>query len=195
VENSVSINIAKHLLKDLTYALYTTKRHTEENHRYRIVLPISHKLELDGADFRDFMNNIYDWLPFDVDRQTAQRSRKWLGNNGKIWYNDGELLDAFQFIPKTKKAEEIQARHAKLTNLTALERWFVNNTGQGNRNSRLVQYGYALIDDHQDIITIMNNVRSLNNKLEQPLSEIEITNTIEKSLNQRYYQLKTKEKA
>jgi hypothetical protein len=194
VENSVSTNIAQHLLKDYEYALYTTKRHTENDHRYRIVMPLSHRLELDGADYRNFMNNLFDWLPFDVDRQTAQRSRKWLGNNGKVCYNSGELLDAFQFIPKTKKAEDIRERHNKLSDMTALERWFVSNTGQGNRNSRLVQYGYALIDDGQDILEIMKNVRALNNKLEQPLAETEIANTIEKSLNQRYYQRKTKEK-
>jgi hypothetical protein len=192
VEDSISTDMARNLLKDYSYAMHTTKRHTDKDHRYRIVMPLSHKLEMDGADYKEFMNNIYDWLPFDVDRQTSQRSRKWMGNNGKLWYNDGELLDALQFIPNTRKAVEQQEAQQKLNDLSALERWFVANTGRGNRNGRLVQYGYALMDDGKNITDIMDGVRSLNQKLADPLSDVEITNTIEKSLTSRYYQQQAK---
>jgi hypothetical protein len=192
VENSVSVDMAKQLLSDYKYCLYTTKRHTDNDHRYRIVMPISHKLSLEGQDFKDFMNNIFDWLPFEVDRQTGQRSRKWLGNKGKIWYNDGELLDAFQFIPRTKKAIENQSARAGLTDLSALERWFVTNTAKGNRNGRLVQYGYALMDDNQSLMQIIDGVNSLNSKLADPLSDTEIRNTVEKSLTARFYQRQAK---
>ena len=128
-------------------------------------MPLSHTLELDSIDFRDFMNNIYEWLPFEVDKQTAQRSRKWLTNEGPYWFNDGQLLDALQFVPKTKKAEEQKALVANQTNLTALERWFVNNTVDGNRSNQLMRYAYALIDMGQDLPSIQNNILALNKKL------------------------------
>jgi len=187
VENSSSINAVKLLLKDFKYLLHTTKRHTEKAHRFRVILPLSHTLELDGKDYRDFMNNIFDWLPFDVDRQTAQRSRKWLTHNGDFWYNDGLLLDALQFVPKTKKAEEHRAIVAGQTNLSALERWFINNTQSGGRNNSLIRYAYALIDMGQDIASIQNNILALNTKLQTPLEESEVLNTIIPSMIKKFH--------
>jgi len=187
VENSVSIDTAKLLLKDFKYLLHTTKRHTETDQRFRVILPISHTLSLDGDDFKEFMNNIYDWLPFDVDRQTAQRSRKWLTNNGKHWYNDGQLLDALQFIPKTKKADEHQSLLAGQTNLSNLERWFINNTANGNRNHQLLKYAYALIDTGDDLNSINLKIMDLNRKLAKPLDETEVHQTVIASANKQYH--------
>jgi hypothetical protein len=185
VEKSIPISTAQMLLKDYTYLLHTTKRHTDEDNRYRIIMPISHTLELDAREFKEFMNNIFDWLPFEVDRATGQRSRKWLTCNGKHWYNDGETLDALQFVPKTKKAEERRAILLDQTNLTNFERWFVNNTSNGNRNGMLVRYAFALIDMGQDFNSISNNVLALNKKLPEPLDEREILSTVLASTNQR----------
>ena len=148
-------------------------------------MPISHTLELDAREFKEFMNNIFDWLPFEVDRATGQRSRKWLTCKGKHWYNDGETLDALQFVPKTKKAEERRAILLDQTNLTNFERWFVNNTSNGNRNGMLVRYAFALIDMGQDFNSISNNVLALNKKLPEPLDEREILSTVLASTNQR----------
>lgn len=186
VEDSVSVDTAKMLLKDYAFCLYTTKRHSANDHRYRIVMPISHKLALDGIEFKEFMNNIFDWLPFDVDRQTGQRSRKWLSNKTKPCYNDGELLDALQFIPKTKKAEDRKAELVKLVNLSALERWFVQNTMPGNRNGRLIQYGYALLDMGKPLDEIHKAMIELNSKLDSPLDVNEVQTTVIPSITRRY---------
>jgi hypothetical protein len=43
VENSVDIPTAQLLLKDFTFLIHTTKKHTNENHRYRVIMPISHE--------------------------------------------------------------------------------------------------------------------------------------------------------
>jgi hypothetical protein len=187
VEHSASIDMAKFLLKDYKYLMHTTKRHTAKEHRYRIIMPLSHTLELDSKDFREFMNNIYEWLPFDVDKQTAQRSRKWLTNQGDCWYNDGQLLDALQFVPKTKKAEEHKAILSSQTNFSALERWFVNNTLDGNRSNMLMKYAYALIDKGQDMPSIQNNVLALNKKLQNPLEETEVLSTILVTANKKFH--------
>ena len=187
VEHSISLDTAKLLLNDYKYLMHVTKRHTSKSHRFRVILPLSHTLELDSKDFRDFMNNIYDWLPFEVDRQTAQRARKWLTNKGDYWYNDGQLLDTLQFVPKTKKAEEHKAIVAGQGNLSALERWFINNTQDGNRNQHLLRYAYALIDMGQDLASIQNNVLQLNSKLTMPLDENEILSTVIASATRKFH--------
>ena len=188
IEDSVSINTAKLLLKEYKWLLHTTKRHTDTNHRFRIIMPMSHLLELDARDYKEFMLNIYDWLPFEVDRQTNQRSRKWMTHKGKFWYNDGLSLDALQFVPKTKKAEERKAMVANQTNLNNLERWFINNTNDGNRNNQLAKYAFALIDLGQDLASIQNNVLALNNKLDNPLEEAEVSSTIIVSATRKFHQ-------
>lgn len=193
VDTGVSIETAQLLLKDYKYLLHVTKRHTPTNHRYRIIMPLSHTLELDQEDFREFMNNIYEWLPFDVDKQTAQRSRKWLTHKGNFWYNDGQLLDALQFVPKTKKAEEHKAVLATQTNFNALERWFVNNTIAGNRSNQLMKYAYALIDMGQDMPSIQNNVLALNKKLAKPLDETEVMSTILITASKKHHEVRNKQ--
>jgi len=178
IDDSVTINTVKLLLNKYKYLLYTTKRHTEENQRFRLVLPISHKLKMDSSTFKEFMNNIYEWLPFDVDTQTNQRSRKWLSNKGHHYYNDGELLDALIFIPKTTKNEERKKLVLDQNNLSNLERWFINNTGDGNRSNQLIKYALLLVDSGMDLDSVKNNTLALNSKLPDMLEESEVISTI-----------------
>lgn len=174
----IDIPTAQMLLKDMQWLMYTTKRHTEEKPRYRIIIPLSHVLELDNNDYKEFMANVYEWLPFDVDNQTNQRTRKWLSNPGQHWYNVGELLDVYQFLPKTKKAEERKVELNKVKNLSALERWFYSQMKEGNRNNLLLRYAYALCDMGHDLDSVKNNVLGLNSKLPEPLAQEEVLNTV-----------------
>jgi hypothetical protein len=186
VENSCSLSTAQMLLKDYKYFMHTTKRHTNTEHRYRIVLPLSHTLELDADTFKEFMKNIYEWLPFPVDTATGQRSRKWLTNNGKSWYNDGKLLESLRFIPKTKKAEELQARFTELRSLDNLERWFVDNIETGNRNHQLLKFALCLVDDGLDMTSVQSRVMALNTKLPDPLDEAELLSTVIVTANRKF---------
>ena len=188
VDGGASIDTAKLLLGDLQYLMYTTKRHADTAHRYRLVFPMSHVLELDSKDYKEFMANFFDWLPFEVDTVTNQRARKWLTNPGDYWYNDGELLDVYKFLPKTKKAEELKAQTSKLSNLNALEKWFVNHMQEGNRNNMLVRYAYALIDDGHDLSSVQNNVLALNNKIAEPLDEAEVLSTVIITANKKIHE-------
>lgn len=185
VENSVDIDTAKLLLKDYTWLLHTTKSHTDTAHRYRIVLPMSHHFELNRADYRDFMHNIYEWLPFEVDTATHDRCRKWLTCQGKSWYNKGQLLDTLQFIPKTKKAEDRKQTLAGQTNLTALEKWSLNQAGHGNRNQTLARYAFTLVELGHGLEAIRSQVMDMNQKLDDPLDDNEIHNTILNTVNKR----------
>lgn len=182
IDDGTKVDTAMMLMEDYTFLLHTTKRHTEDVHRFRMIFPLSHTLTMDAKEYKEFMRNIYSWLPLSVDEQTNQRSRKWLTCPGEYKYNYGELLDATLFIPKTKKADEQQAVVAQHTNLSALERWFINNTQEGNRNNQLARYAFACVDLGQDIDSVRNNVLSLNNKLDSPLGEVEILSTIMQSV-------------
>jgi hypothetical protein len=188
VENSVDIDTAKLLLKDYTWLLHTTKSHSEAAHRYRIIMPMSHHYDLSKSDYRDFMRNIYDWLPFDVDRATHDRCRKWMTFKGKYWYNKGSLLDTLQFIPKTKKADDRKALLASQTNLTALERWSINQAGEGNRNHTLARFAFTLVEMGQDLESVRSQVMDMNQKFDAPLDDAEIHSTILTSVTKRIAQ-------
>ena len=178
VEHSASLSTAKLLLKDYKYLLYTTKRHTDDENRFRIILPINYELKLDAKDYKDFMLNVYDWLPFEVDTQTNQRARKWLTNPGHFEYNEGEVLDALPFIPKTAKNEERKALLDSQQSLDNLERWVINNIGDGNRNVMLHRYSMILVDAGLDLEGVRQKVVALNDKIPDKLEEAELMSTV-----------------
>jgi hypothetical protein len=124
------------------------------------------------------MQNVFDWLPFDVDTQTKDSSRKWEAFNGEYVYQEGELLDAMLFIPETKKQEEQQKKIIDLGGLNNLERWFLTNTDMGNRSNTLIKYAYVLVDSGYSIEAIRNSIFAFNGKLKMPLTDEELNNTI-----------------
>lgn len=178
VDGGVTMPLAKTLLKDHMALFYTTKRHTDQTHRFRIVLPTNYELKLDAKDFKEFMQNVFDWLPFEVDTATGQRARKWLSFNGKHFYQDGELLDVLPFIPKTSKNEARKQLLTDQQSLDNLERWVINNSGDGNRNNQLLRYAMILVDAGFDYEPIRAKVNALNEKMTDKLSEAEILGTI-----------------
>jgi hypothetical protein len=179
VENSASLSTAKLLLKDYKFLAYTTKRHTDASNRFRIILPISHELKLDAKDYKEFYKNVLEWLPFEAEAEScATRSKKWLSHNGHYEYNDGEVLDALPFIPKTSKNEERKKLLNSQQSMDNLERWVMNNIGDGNRNNMLLRYAMILLDAGFDFEGIRSRVSSLNDKIVDKLDEIEIMSTI-----------------
>jgi hypothetical protein len=178
VDGGVSLDLARKLLKDYKALFYTTKRHTDQHNRFRIILPTNYELKLDSRDYKEFMQNLFEWLPFEVDTATGQRARKWLSFNGQHFYQDGELLDVLPFIPKTAKNESWRKLLNDQHQLDALERWFVHNTGDGNRNNQLLRYAMILVDAGFDYEGIRLKVNTLNDKLPDKLSEAELLGTI-----------------
>lgn len=178
VDDSVSMETVKLLMKEHKFMLYTTKRHTSAKHRFRIILPMTHILKMDKPDYTEFMHNVYEWLPFEVDTATVDRSRKWLTHPGYFEVNDGELLNSLMFIPKTSKNDERKQFVADHQSLSNMERWFVNNTGIGNRSNQLIKYALLLVDSGMDFLSVQNNVMALNAKLQNKMRESEIMATI-----------------
>lgn len=179
VDKGTQVETARELLKDYTSLIYTTKRHTDAANRFRIVLPINYRLELEGDDFREFMENVFSWLPFAVDDVTGQRERKWETFPGSHWYNEGQLLDALQFIPKTSKNEEFKSSIVKLENLDNLERWFAQRMQQGNRNNQMLRFATMLVDTGQMTYQdIERRVMDFNAKLDNKLADDELRQTV-----------------
>lgn len=178
VDGGVNISTVKMLLKNYKFLIYTTKRHTDEEHRFRIIMPINYELELDAKDYKEFMSNLYEWLPFEVDTATNQRARKWLSHQGHFEYNEGEILDALPFIPKTSKNEERKELMTSQQSMDNLERWVINNIGDGNRNNMLLRYAMILLDAGFDFEAIRVKVLGLNDKIADKLEEAEVMATI-----------------
>jgi hypothetical protein len=180
VDHDVSLAAAKKLLKDYRALYYTTKRHQTQGQgdRFRIILPINYTLELGAKEYKEFMHNLFDWLPFQVDEATSQRARKWLSHPGHYEYQDGEVMDILPFIPKTHKNEEFRSRVLDQQGMDNLERWVLNNTGDGNRNNMLLRYAMILVDNGFDFDQIRTRVASLNDKMADKLSDAEILSTV-----------------
>lgn len=178
VDGGTNLSTVKMLLKNFKYLIYTTKRHTDDEHRFRVILPTNYTLNLDAKDYKEFMKNLFEWLPFELDTATNQRARKWLSHNGHYEYNDGELLDVLPFIPKTSKNEERKERLNSQQSMDNLERWVINNIGDGNRNNMLLRYAMILLDAKFGFEEIRSRVMQLNNKIADKLDEAEIMATI-----------------
>lgn len=180
VDEGVPLSVAHELLNDYKFMTYTTKRHTPDLNRFRLIIPIAYELELDQADYREFMNNVMGWLPFASDEAANQRAKKWESFSGGAYhYNlDGETLDPLQFIPKTTKNDQYKSSIQKLDSLDNLERWFAQRIANGNRNTHLIKFALALVDSGMDLINVSAHVHAFNKKLNNPLSEDEIDQTI-----------------
>ena len=178
VDGGVSMNTVRTLLKGYKYLLYTTKRHTDLEHRFRIIFPTNYRLELDARDFKEFMNNIFEWLPFEVDTGTGHRARKWLSHDGHHEYNEGDVLDVLPFIPKTSKNEERKSVLNSQQSMDNLERWVMNNIGDGNRNNMLLRYALVLVDAGHGFEAVRSRVMAMNEKIADKLDESEILGTV-----------------
>lgn len=179
VDGEVSLNTVHDLMKDYRFMTYTTKRHTPEQNRFRLILPINYVLQLDQDDYKLFMNGVMEWLPFQSDESANQRAKKWESfQGGSYHYNEGELLDALRFIPKTSKNEIHQQSMKQLESLDNLERWFAQRIASGNRNNQMIKYALALVDSGMDFLNIERQVFTLNSRLSNPLPDDELRNTI-----------------
>lgn len=195
IDGTCSLSTAMLIFEKYKALYYTTKSHTETSHRFRVILPMTHTIQLNSDDYAEFYANVRNALPIIVDEACGQRSRKWASNKGAFKYTDGELFDPLPFIPKTQRAEEQRKRDHELRNLDTLERWVLNNIGEGNRNNMLIRYAFLMIDharstspdmdDDSIVDEVAKRVVSLNAKIPRPLKEEELAHTILKSIKSR----------
>lgn len=187
VDGGITLEAVHELMKEYKFMTYTTKRNTEEENRFRLIIPINYNLHLDSEEYKEFMNSFMEWLPFKTDTSANQRSKKWECFDGAYHYNmDGEMLDALPFIPKTSKNEQYKQSMQKLESLDNLERWFAQRIATGNRNNHMIKYALALVDSGMDLIGVSKQTHIFNNKLNNPLSEEELDSTVMITVAKRY---------
>lgn len=181
IDGTVSRDLVHELMEDYTFMTYTTKRHTPQENRFRLILPLSHKLKLDQEDYRLFMDNLMGWLPFEVDDKASRDiARKWATNeHALVHFNEGEeLLDVFPFVPRTKREEQRRAELKNLGSLDALERWFAHRFMQGDRNNQMIRFALALADSGMSYQEVENKVLAFNGKLANKLDKEELEKTV-----------------
>ena len=188
VDGDINLNTAHELLKDYKFLTYTTKRHTEAENRFRLILPANYNLELDSDEYKAFMNSVFEWLPFKTDESANQRPKKWeCYEGGAYHYNmEGETLDVLDFIPKTSRSEAYQAQSKQLASLDNIERWFASRMATGNRNNHMIKYALALVDSGMALADVQKQVHAFNQKLNNPLTETEIDTTIMVTVAKRF---------
>lgn len=182
IDSGVPLHVAHELMRGYRFLTCTTKRHSEAEHRFRMLIPTNYVLRLDRDDYREFMNGVFEWLPFPAptDESANQRSKKWLTHpGGQVHLNaEGELFDVLPFLPRTSKNETHRKAMEGLQSLDNLERWFAQRIGPGNRNNQLIKYALLLVDAglsyHQVEVALM----SFNSRLPNGLSEDELRSTI-----------------
>lgn len=191
VDEGITLDACHTLMKDYKYLTYTTKRHTDEVNRFRLILPINYKLKLDSDEYKEFMNNVMGWLPFRTDETANQRAKKWeTFDGGEYHYNcEGEILDALPFIPKTSKNEQYRQNFQKVESLDNLERWFAIRIASGSRNNQMLKYALALVDSGLNFTDVSNQVHAFNGKINTPLPKDEIDTTILVTVAKRYKQI------
>lgn len=186
IDSGTSIESFSDVFKEYTYYLHTTKRHTDAVNRFRVIIPLKYQLNLSADVYKEFMSNILNALPFQVDVHSCCPETMWSTYNGKQGkYNTGELFDPLPFIPKTSRNEEMNKTRAELKKLDKLQAWFVLNTNEGNRNNMLYRYAVMLMDFKKSYEEIEKSVIKLNNQLKLPLSEDEIYSTILYSIDKK----------
>jgi len=94
-----------------------------------------------------------------------------------------------QFIPQTKKSEEMTLRRQQVSSMSNLQAWFFRKIGEGNRNNVLLKYGLVLVDNGYDIDSVRNAVVDFNNKVTDPLPEAEIHRTLMITITKRMAEL------
>lgn len=188
VDGTISRDICHELMKDYRFMTYTTKRHTEEANRFRLILPMNYYLELDGEEYKEFMNNVMAWLPFETDESANQRAKKWMScSAGTYHYNlEAPLLDVRDFIPRTSKNEAFHNHMQQVQSLDNLERWFAGRIANGNRNNHMIKYALALVDSGKDFNEVSTLVHAFNKKLSNPLDPDELNSTVLVTAAKRY---------
>jgi hypothetical protein len=184
-DGDINIPMVKNILEDYTFLISTTKRHTADINRFRLILPMSHRIKLTPPEYSRFMSNVFEWVPFPVDEAAKDIARKWESYAGHYEYNHGVPIDATMFIPETKRSDETKAQISSI-GINNIERWFITHTTKGNRANHLYRYGMVMIDANMALGAIVEKLETFNNSLEIPLPEDQFRNSTIKSISKEF---------
>jgi hypothetical protein len=110
-----NIDDIKYLLEQYKYILYTTKSHRKAKRdfkdSFRVLLPTLNNFELTPEQYKEMMNNIFEYLEVNADIATRNVSRLWFTNpheDCEVYVNDvDDLFDIEPFKPDTNSRKEM----------------------------------------------------------------------------------------
>lgn len=181
IDGTVSRDAVHSILEDFVFLTQTTKRHTPDVNRFRLIMPLSYQLKLNKDDYQQFMDNLCSWLPFDVDFDASKDIvRKWATfEHADVRFSKGtQLLDILPFIPKTEKNRNYQKSMQTLASHDALERWFAHRYEDGNRSNMMIRFALALVSDGLTYPEIETRVLAFNGRLSNGLGQDELMRTV-----------------
>jgi hypothetical protein len=93
--------------------------------------------------------------------------------------NEGQLLDALPFIPRTGRNISYLQSMENISNLPAVERWFAGQIAEGGgRNNLMFRYGTMLLSKGRPYVEAEAIVREFNSKIPNPLTLDELRRTV-----------------
>jgi Protein of unknown function (DUF3987) len=192
IDGGMSLNIAKAFFSQWKCIIATTKSHQKDKNgiicdRYRVILLPNVKLELDSERYSEFMKNIINKLSIPADMSCTDSSRFYYGYSGsEIWYSESQnRFDISCCIPETKKDKEQKERYESNKNIkstSGVDRYFLQEMSNGNRNNMLLKYCLMMKDAGEDW---REKTLGLNSMLTEPLNEMEIEHTIFKTAGKK----------
>ena len=190
-DEGVALDTAKLIFEEYTYLIATTKSHRKDKKgkiedRFRVILPMQDKLELNAEEYSKFYKALLDDLPVQADKATSDISRFFYSSEGEHWYNEGVLFDATKYIPNTQEADTYQKEGVKLAkkNINGIGQYILRNESSG-RNHQLIKYSLLLMDKGYTHEECRQEVLRLNKQFGSPLAESEIKRTIFKSIEKK----------
>ena len=187
VDDGTPLDIAKILLENYTYLIVTTKSHQKDKNghicdRYRIILPMANRLELDTEQYSKLMANIMEDLPIEFDRACKDSSRFYYSAMGEYTYNDGELFDADKYIPNTQEEEQYKKKGVALAkkNISGISQYIIRNENNG-RNSSLTKLALLLAEQGYSEEDLKAEIKRVNKQFQSPLADSELERTIFRS--------------
>lgn len=194
IDGTASLDSVHEVFRDYHFATCTTKSHTPEVNRFRVIIPLNIHMQFDADQYQQFVKNILDYLPFKSDKAAASIAHKWLTNpKGDVYVNDNEdavLFDVFPFIPGTRRnelrKEQLRELQKEITNHSRLISWFVDKMNKdGERNNHMFRLGMVLIEADLGLKETVRQLELVNRMIENPLDNKELLD-IGNSLRPRY---------
>jgi len=191
IDDGMTLDEAKELLKYYRYIIYTTKSHQKEKNgvicdRFRIIIPTNKEFYVAKAMYKQLYINVEELLGIQNDASTRNPTRLFFTNHeAKVYENDGDLLNIECCIPRTEKEEVYNKavnnviEHYKDNNelqrrLNGYIKWFLANTSKGNRNNNLFKAFKFYVDITSDIYGAKEFIELLNSNMIEPIEEKEL---------------------
>ena len=183
IDQGMTVEEAVQRLNGYVFLLYTTKSHTEEHHKFRILMPTKTMFYVNPEQHKQMYENLSQVLGLPTyDVSTRNVSRLWFTNpGGMVLANkEAELLDVRCCIPTTERAEQVLPKLEDVDfdkldiRVQGMLRWLLTNTTEGSRNMNLFRYGAFLRDLGFSSSEIESMLLEANAMLVPPLDDREV---------------------